>query len=188
MIILGLDPGPTITGFVFWDTDLKAVIHSGNPENIGLFDSIRAIKENGIPCDAIASEMIENFGSANNTLYETCLVIGQFKEIAYNVGLPFYLIPRRVVKSEIVGKQKANDSVVRTRLITDFGEIENLRGKQRGALAGVTKHAWSALGVAITSHQLLIQERIDHATGRTIAKTVRKGGSSKAAKRSKSRA
>lgn len=186
MNVLALDPGPEITGFVFWDSETEEVDHSGNPDNETLLESVRSLKKNEIPCDAIAIEWIESFSTANNTLYETCLIIGRFYEIAKQLGIPVYLITRRTVKSVVAGTNKAKDADIRRILIEDFGDIADMKGRQKGALKGVSSHAWSALAIAVTYIQLLKEERLDHATGRSIAKSSRTRDAARETKRGSS--
>lgn len=142
MRVFALDPGPTATGWCIFESD--CVVDSGHHAN---HDILTWVKD-GQRCDVLAIEMIANMGMAvGASTFETVRWIGRFQQ-AWREPERVQLVFRREVKTCICGNQQAKDQNIRQGLIDRLGEP----GKKAkpGPTYGVTGHAWSAVGVAVT--------------------------------------
>jgi hypothetical protein len=104
----------------------------------------------------LAIEMVDVFGMAGRTVFETCVWIGRLIEAW---GAEHYTkVTRHEVKMHLCHTKNSNDSMVRAALIARWGgEAVAIGGKgrgkvktPRGPLHGVASHAWQALAVAVT--------------------------------------
>lgn len=99
--------------------------------------------------DTVAIELVRSYGMpVGAEVFDTCIEIGRFVEVAEAVGAIVDLIPRQHVKLELCGSPRAKDPNIRAALIDIFGGPG--AEKKGGPLAGVKSHAWAALAVAVT--------------------------------------
>lgn len=164
MLILGIDPGTTQSGWAIINTHEGPVqvADSGvmlNAEMLAFVKSQAMI--HGPTRMRIAIEWITSYGMAvGQEVFETCLWAGRFMQ-AWSKPEDVVLIPRREVKGYLcAGNPKAKDANVRQAIMEMFpatggdakGNLKNSIGtiKHPGPLYGVTSHAWPALGVALT--------------------------------------
>ncbi|WP_249220704.1 hypothetical protein [Burkholderia cenocepacia] len=153
MIILGIDPGTTESGWCEYEAGTHRVLDSGvlpNPEML-------ARLEQPSRADALSIEMIASYGMAvGREVFETCVWIGRFQQ-AWRDPDAVRLVYRRDVKLHLCGTTQAKDPNVRQAIIDLFprvggGKTPQIGTKsQPGPLYGVSSHAWPALGVALTS-------------------------------------
>lgn len=142
--VLAIDPGPTQSGVVLLDGG--RVLRPGVYPNA----DVRAMLRHSIEYDAVAIELIRSYGMAvGASVFDTCIEIGRFVEIADAGGKPVDLIPRQTVKLDLCGSPRAKDPNVRQALIDLWGGAG--AEKKGGALAGVKSHAWAALAVGVTA-------------------------------------
>jgi hypothetical protein len=137
-MILAIDPGTNMSGYVLFDADNKTVEQKGIIPNHEMLEIIRMT-----PDVTIALEMIASYGMAvGKDTFETCVWIGRFVQVAIDRGeLPEpILVYRRDVKMSLCYSMKAKDTNVRQALI-------DLLGKD--VTKGIAKHMWSALAVAV---------------------------------------
>lgn len=74
--------------------------------------------------DKAIIEMVASYGMAvGATVFETCVAIGQFKEIAMRQNIPVEFIYRKDEKMNLCHSMKAKDSNIRQALIDRFGEV-----------------------------------------------------------------
>ena len=104
----------------------------------------------------LAVEMIASYGMpVGKEVFETCLWIGRFVQ-AWHAPELVKLVYRKDVKMHICGTTKAKDGNVRQAIIDLYpasggGATPQIGTKaQPGPLYGVSSHAWSAIGVALT--------------------------------------
>lgn len=156
-MILGIDPGPTESGWAVLN-DAGSVDQSGTDDNRAVLTLVNgwAKSDRG----AIAIEMIASYGMAvGKDVFETCVWIGRFVQAcAWWTSLEPRRVYRRDVKLHLCGNPKAKDANIRQALIDLYpreqggGRTPQIGTKaQPGPLYGVTGDAWAALAVAITA-------------------------------------
>ena len=156
-MILGIDPGPTESGWVILN-DAKSVDRSGTDANRTVLNLINGWAKSGR--GEIAIEMIASYGMAvGKDVFETCVWIGRFVQASeWWTSTEPTRIYRRDVKLHLCGNPKAKDANIRQALIDLYpreqggGRTPQIGTKtQPGPLYGVTGDAWAALAVAITA-------------------------------------
>lgn len=155
MRLLAIDPGSEESGYVVYDPGARAILEHGIAANDVLL--ARCWKERD-PAEQhhLAIEMVDVFGMAGRTVFQTCVWIGRFIE-AWGAA-DYTTVTRHDVKMHLCHTKKSDDSSVRAALIARWGgESVAIGGKgrgptktPRGPLHGVASHAWSALAVAVT--------------------------------------
>lgn len=150
MMILAIDPGTTESGYCIYDG--ARVFESGVLPNVDML-----VRVQQWPTQRLAIEMIASYGMAvGREVFETCVWIGRFQQAWRHPGA-VELVYRRDVKLHLCGTSKAKDPNVRQALLDLFprtggGKTPQIGTKaQPGPLYGVSSHAWSALGVAVTA-------------------------------------
>lgn len=94
-----------------------------------------------------AVEMIASYGMAvGREVFETCLVIGQIKEIARANESHCNLVYRLPIKIWLCGTPRAKDANISQALKDKYGQVGT--AKNKGPLYGIKSHLWSALAVA----------------------------------------
>lgn len=137
-MILAIDPGTTQSAYVVYDPGEEQIVAKGISPNDDVLDVISA----WFPAD-VAIEMIASYGMAvGKEVFETCVWIGRFAQVAYNQGDCPMMIYRKDVKMHLCGTTKAKDANIRQALL-------DLLGKD--TTKGVVKDMWAALGVAVTA-------------------------------------
>jgi hypothetical protein len=146
-MILAIDPGTTESGWVCMKFDVP--VDSGVVEN----DRMRDIVLNFVRAGAgnrLAIEMIASYGMpVGAEVFETCLWIGRFVEIARFHGITAELIYRRDVKMHLCANARAKDGNIRQALLDLIGPQGTK--KAPGPTYGIKSHAWAALAVAATA-------------------------------------
>ena len=153
MNILGVDPGPTCSGFVLLGPD--GVVESGVKPNAAMLEYLQAVR----PSDgmSLVVEWFESYGMpVGREVFETCRWIGRFQQ-AWNTPEAVVFVKRSEVKRGLSLGPRAGDSEVRRALLERFphtgGGAEPAIGISRckGPLYGVRTHAWPALAVAVVA-------------------------------------
>jgi Holliday junction resolvasome RuvABC endonuclease subunit len=144
-VILGIDPGTTESGWVYFDDQALRVAESGVSANDRILFEVATWQHKFGP---IAIENIESSRGmpVGADTFRTVRWIGRFEQASME---PVILIDRRDVKMHICGKANAKDSNIRQALIDQLGPPG--RKSEPGPTYGVTKHAWQALAVAVTA-------------------------------------
>jgi hypothetical protein len=157
VIVLGLDPGPTNSGLVLYDSDAMDLLAGVARKSITTADAMdlltRVAGKFGI--DLVAIERVQSYGIAGASLLRTAEVGGMLHQCATNLGLDVVWLYRREVLRGLDVTGKGNrDSLVRQRLIEihggDRASAVGTKAKP-GPLYGVASHAWSALAVAVVA-------------------------------------
>lgn len=156
MLIIGIDPGTTESGWVLYG--------DGRVRDCGVMQNPEVLQWLGVRGNdgaRLAIEMIASYGMpVGREVFETCVWIGRFKQ-AWHTPDAVELVYRKDVKMHLCGTAKAKDPNVRQALIdlypaTGGGKTPQIGTKaQPGPLYGVSSHAWPALGVAVTAHHRL---------------------------------
>jgi hypothetical protein len=154
VILLAIDPGPTESAWVLYNTEARIPVEwakqPNEPDALVWFGRVAAA------ADDLAIEMVASYGMAVGAdVFETVVWIGRFMERwedGYGADAP-RLVYRRDVKLHICGSSRAKDANVRQALIDRYGGKQRAVGLKAspGPLYGMTGDCWSALGVAITA-------------------------------------
>jgi hypothetical protein len=162
--IIGVDPGPELSGMVVIDESLKVLEHydqidvDGIDDAIELFGSARAMVVEGLsPRGGFSvGKMMAQWGKT----IQTAKVIGRIKQIAFWKGLIFVESNPSTWRAKFCGTASASPAQIKA-CVRDVYESRDLAcggGKQPsqgiksqpGPLYGLKGHAWDALGVALT--------------------------------------
>lgn len=172
MIVAGLDPGPLETAYVLLAEDGRTILDHRDLENNAMLEHFAQTyplyaEMGGME---IACEMVQHYGTGmavGAEVFQTVLWIGRFQQKCIEIGAPFYLLYRPSIKQHLCHTVRATDSNVRQALIDLIGpgrfmetvEITTKKGLKRmsrhlsnGPTAGIAKHQWAALAVAVTRH------------------------------------
>lgn len=148
--IFAIDPGPTQSGWVVYDSG--RVVEGG----VMLNEEMLTYLECQTRLCKLAIEMIASYGMAvGKEVFETCVWIGRFQQ-AWHAPEKVQKVYRRDVKLHLCGTSKAKDANIRQALIdlypaTGGGKCPQIGTKgQPGPLYGVSTHVWPALAVAVT--------------------------------------
>lgn len=148
-MILAIDPGNIESAYVLMDEDYRPID----------FDKARnEIIREVIPdadCDELVIEMVASYGMAvGATVFETCVEIGRFVQIAEARQIPTTLVFRREVKRNICGVVSAKDSNIIQALIDRFAKDTPNRGKgykkAPGFFYGFKADIWQAYALGVT--------------------------------------
>jgi Holliday junction resolvasome RuvABC endonuclease subunit len=151
MLILGLDPGSSKTGWVALDTQSGQIVGACS-EKGGHQDNDRVLElVTKSDYDLLAIEKITLYQRVNNHIHDTIFWYGRFVQ-AWG-DRPLVLVPRHEVYKHLCpGIRGANDSAVIAALKDLLGGTGSK--KQPGATFGVTGHSWQALAVAMVGQSL----------------------------------
>jgi len=146
MIVLAVDPGPTKSGFIFWDTEKEITGAMGEYTN----EQMRNLIYKSSTYNIIVIEDIVMLGQTfvGKEIFNTAKWAGRFWEIADNAKTPVHWINRRQVKLNLCETNRAKDKNIRAALIERFGKPGTK--KEPGRLYGVSGHIWSALALGVT--------------------------------------
>ena len=144
MIILGIDPGPTSSAAVFWDTKPEEVKASWTEENDEFRKKLIAVSDTDPPGICVI-EGITFYGKVlNSSTYETLMFIGQLREIFYGYYKIVYFPD---IAYHFCGSRRGvKSSNINAVLLSRYKKGIK---KQPGPLYGVKGHEMSALAAAI---------------------------------------
>lgn len=160
-MILAIDPGNIESGVVLLDDNLKPVEYGKwNNENVRQ-ELRRNIKKYGYTLH-IAIEMIASYGMAvGQSVFETCIWIGRFKEMAEQYNMNVTYIYRKDEKMNLCHSMKAKDSNIVQALIDRFAPNTPNKGKGRkkepGWFYGFKKDIWQAYAVGVTYYDMYLE-------------------------------
>ncbi len=147
-MILALDPGPVDTAYVRVGDDWR-VREADHISNQHVLDVVLPSHRGQVVC-----ETMQSMGMAVGVeVFETCIWVGRYWQVAVAAGLPFARVRRTDIKMHLCGTTTAKDPNIRQALIDQFGPgKEAAVGTKRapGPLYGVANHEWSALAAAVT--------------------------------------
>ena len=152
MIVLGIDPGTTESGWcILVDGKIQ---RSGVWENTTLIDYLRSYAQS--EHDVLAVEMIASYGMpVGREVFETCVWIGRFVEAwESRRSCKVKLVTRKDAKMALCGDPRAKDTNIRQRLIDLLGKPGTKASP--GPTYGVKSHAWPAVAVALVASGNLI--------------------------------
>lgn len=162
-MILAIDPGNVESGVVIVEEDTLKPVFSGKVDNVKLRWYIDSGYGYFPAINKIAIEMIASYGmSVGQTVFDTCVWIGRFKEICIKKyqEVPQFIY-RKDEKMNICQSMKANDTTIKTALVDRFAPGEKNYGKgtkkEPGWFYGFKKDIWAAYAVAVTYHDMYLK-------------------------------
>jgi len=161
-VILAIDPGNIESGVVLLDDNLKPIEY-GKYTNENVRQELRRnIKKYGYTLH-IAIEMIASYGMAvGQSVFETCIWIGRFKEMTEQYNLNVTYIYRKDEKMNLCHSMKAKDSNIVQALIDRFAPNTPNKGKgtksNPGWFHGFKSDIWQAYAVGVTYHDMYLKE------------------------------
>jgi len=144
-MVLGLDPGTTMSGYALFDG--RRVHQAGVLANEAMLQAIATGRGLRVTPDALAIEKVEAMGMAVGAeVFETVHWAGRFLQ-AWEYPDMVQRITRRQVKLGLCGSMRAKDPNIRQALLDMLGPAGTK--KRPGPTYGVHSHAWSALAIAV---------------------------------------
>lgn len=161
MKILAIDPGNTESAYCLIDTETYRPLSFGKQDNnwlLGFMDT------QGILFDKVVIEMIASYGMpVGKEVFDTCVWIGRFKQIAESQEIKVEYIYRKDEKMNLCYSMKAKDSNIRQALIDRFGQVGTK--KKPGWFYGFKKDIWAAYAVGITYLDLYLKTNSNRTRG-----------------------
>lgn len=163
MKLLSIDPGNIESAYVLMD-GYKPVEFGKAPND----DMMRTLTEKSFDPDGpfsyddnrpphlrVAIEMIASYGMpVGREVFDTCVWIGRFSQIAIANGLPVDYVYRADVKLNLCGSSRARDGNVRQALIDRFARHDMKNGKGTKAepdwFYGFRADVWAAYAAGVT--------------------------------------
>ena len=142
MKILGIDPGPELSGYCIYDTETAQPSPKGRMQNQLLLSFMTTMA-----ADAVAIEAIRPYGVNSCIIINTCEAVGAFKLMAMLQKMKVYQMDRPDVLDKLIGDRKAKKPQLRAYLYERFDHKGNCKSK--GPLNGFDVHALDALAVAL---------------------------------------
>ena len=127
MKVLSIDPGSEQSAYCIIDSETYKPLEFAKVENKELVDMLiynfRINLFSPFVYNVII-EMIDSYGMpVGKTVFETCVWIGRFIQIADEHNIPYEYIYRKEEKINLCHSMKAKDSNIRQALIDRFGEV-----------------------------------------------------------------
>lgn len=153
VIILGIDPNPKTSGYVYWDAGTQEVIRHGEMTNESLLSEIR----NCWPgVNMLSIERVRSYGQVlGNETIDTVEWYGGFKAVS---PVPVMLIPRPDILKRWGIANKSSDKYLKEWFVDHYPELfPNVKRNKAGSLTvkGWSDHDMAALAVAITVGDML---------------------------------
>jgi len=150
MNILSIDPGPTESAWLEYDTATATPTAWDKAAN-------ETVLRHCIlsPADLLAVEMFASYGMpVGAEVFASCVWVGRYVERWAGEQRDFRLVFRSEVKMHLTHSMQAKDSNIRAALMDRYGPGKELavgRKASPGPLYGMKADCWSALAVAITA-------------------------------------
>jgi hypothetical protein len=154
-MILAIDPGNIESAYVVINDDLS-IKKFGKIPNEEMISIINATCFYGKV--KVVIEMIASYGMAvGKEVFETCVWIGRFTEMAEQEGRIAHYIYRKEEKMNLCGTMKAKDSNIIQALKDRFGDKGTKNNP--GWFYGFSKDVWQAYAVGVTYHDLYLKDK-----------------------------
>lgn len=159
MRIFSIDPGNVETGWArvtIAGDDIIVVEEKAKSPNDDIYSALYRAKLSGI--DTVVIERVASFGMAvGKTIFDTCIWIGRFTQMAINLGMNVEYVYRQEEKMAICHDMRAKDANIRQALIDRFALHDFKRGTgtkdNKDVFYQVSKDVWSAIAVAVTYYE-----------------------------------
>ena len=147
MKILAIDPGNIESAYCVIDSKTYKPLGFNKIKNETL--EVGFWNQNQYKIDKLVIEMIASYGMAvGKEVFETCVWIGRFVELASLQAIEVEYIYRKDEKMNLCHSMKAKDSNVRQALIDRFGKVGTKKNPEW--FYGFKKDIWSAYAVGVT--------------------------------------
>ena len=161
MLILAIDPGPTQSALLVYQSDTNLIAWADILENA---DALKVCLGSTEKCPYLAQhlvvEMVESFGMAvGKEVFETVFWVGRFFQAWRGGDDVRHRVYRKQVKMHLCQSMRAKDPNIRQALIDMFPKTgKDGKGRPsaigtknaKGLLFGLHDDLWSALAVAVT--------------------------------------
>lgn len=149
MKILAIDPGNIESAYCVIDEETYMPEEFGKVKNEILLNLIYSRLSNSVNYYTMVIEMIASYGMpVGKEVFETCVWIGRFIELARLQNIDVEYIYRKDEKMNICHSMKAKDSNIRQALIDRFGPVGTK--KNPGWFYGFKADIWQAYAVGVT--------------------------------------
>jgi len=165
-MILAVDPGSAESAYVMLDESLNP-IEFGKFSNENVKTEMRRLLKHYYTPDkpiGVAIEMVASYGmSVGATVFDTCVWVGRFTEMAEQCGRIAQYIYRKDEKMNLCHNMKAKDSNITQALVDRFAPGQPNHGKgtksNPGWFHGFSKDIWQAYAVGVTFYDLYIKKK-----------------------------
>ena len=126
MAVLAIDPGNEETALVLWDgTVMLTKVYIPNREVKTYLNHYNILSH----VEVVIIEMVSSYGAAvGQTIFDTCVWIGIFKEYLENLNLPVHLVFRKTLKMHHCHSLRGiNDGAVNSVLRDKYGEDNTIK-------------------------------------------------------------
>lgn len=149
--LLAIDPGNTESAYVLLDAQTMRPIQFDKLNNGDLLDCLPLLVSRA---DRVAIEMVASYGMAVGAdVFETCVWIGRFQQVAVHEDLQPALVKRNPVKVHHCHSSKAKDSNIIQALVDRFAPGQPNKGKGTkaapGWFHGFAADVWQAYALAV---------------------------------------
>lgn len=142
MILCAIDPGNIYSAVVLIRPENFEIVDFYKGENSKVRGELYSEQ-----IDRVAIEMIASYGmGVGQSVFETCVSIGRFVQIAYQRNIPFDFVYRKDVKLHLCNSPRAKDGNVIQALKDRFGDKGTKANP--GYFYGFSKDCWQAHAVA----------------------------------------
>jgi hypothetical protein len=156
-VILGIDPGPTHSGYAYIDARTRRPQIAGITENYRLLELIQ-VNPDWFPHQPVhaAIEMVASYGMPVGTeVFDTCVWIGRYQQALHHAHprLPVNLVRRNTVKLHHCHSATAGDANITQALRDRFAKGQPNYGKGTkaapGWFHGFKGDTWQAYALAV---------------------------------------
>ncbi len=153
-LIMAIDPGNKESAFVLMDDITLRPIRSAKVPNGDVLAQIKAFRK-AITKPVVVIENVASYGMAvGRDVFETCVWIGRFCQMAILCGLVVEYIYRRDVKLNLCMNSRAKDGNIRRALIDRFAlhDMKNGKGSKKRPdwFYGFAADQWQAYAAGVT--------------------------------------
>lgn len=153
MKILAIDPGSESSGYVLAEN--YVLEEFGKIPNTALLDAVISAHY-----DVLAIEEITSYGMAvGKTIFDTVFWAGRYAQVAKDRKLAYVLLSRKRVKLHICQTLRANDSLIRRKMIDRFGVVGTKSAP--GYFYGFKSDVWQAFALYVTLADLCAQTPVE---------------------------
>lgn len=160
-MILAIDPGNEYSAYVLLNDDMS-IVEGNKLENLEMMNVTTklSVEELGI---RVAIEMVACYGMAvGKTVFDTCVFIGQLKQICFQNGIEPKFIYRKDEKITLCHSMKAKDANIRQALIDRYAKFDFKNGKgtkkEPDTFYGFKADMWAAMAVAHAYKELYLDK------------------------------